>query len=320
MARSLEAAGGADLALLVCDGSRPLEPEDQEAMEAARLARHAVCLLNKQDLPCQVDRSCLPFETVLPVSAKDGTGLEALTPVLEALFGAGTFCDGSVLTNARQADAIRRAAEAMGRARDGLEDGFTRMPSSQMWRRLWRPWESSAAEPFGRTSQTGFLSGFAWENRGKEGPCLHIWTDSATTKPCPEAVAAMVEALETGWGNPSSLYRFGMDAARRLKAAREQVAKALGAESDRVFFTSGGTEADNWAVASSLARMGKRGRHVITTAVEHHAILNPMKRLEEQGYDVTYLKPDALGRVTLDALQAAIRPDNGAGIRDDGQQ
>ena len=119
----------------------------------------------------------------------------------------------------------------------------------------------------------------------------------------------MVEALETGWANPSSLYRFGMDAARRLKAAREQVAKALGAESDRVFFTSGGTEADNWAVASSLARMGKRGRHVITTAVEHHAILNPMKRLEEQGYDVTYLKPDALGRVTLDALQAAIRPD-----------
>ena len=65
--------------------------------------------------------------------------------------------------------------------------------------------------------------------------------NSATTKPCPEAVAAMVEALETGWGNPSSLYRFGMDAARRLKAAREQVAKALGAESDRVFFTSGGT-------------------------------------------------------------------------------
>lgn len=89
--------------------------------------------------------------------------------------------------------------------------------------------------------------------------------NSATTKPCPEAVAAMVEALETGWGNPSSLYRFGMDAARRLKAAREQVAKALGAESDRVFFTSGGTEADNWAVASSLARMGKPG-----AACDHH--------------------------------------------------
>ena len=63
--------------------------------------------------------------------------------------------------------------------------------------------------------------------------------NSATTKPCPEAVAAMVDALETGWGNPSALYRFGMDAARRLRVAREQVAKALGAEPDRVFFTSG---------------------------------------------------------------------------------
>ena len=102
---------------------------------------------------------------------------------------------------------------------------------------------------------------------------------SATTKPCPEAVAAMVDALETGWGNPSALYRFGMDAARRLRVAREQVAKALGAEPDRVFFTSGGTEADNWAVGSSMERMGKRGKHVVTTAVEHHAVLNPVKRL-----------------------------------------
>ena len=133
--------------------------------------------------------------------------------------------------------------------------------------------------------------------------------NSATTRPCPEAVAAMVEALETGWGNPSSLYRFGMDAAHRLKAARDQVAKALGAEPDRVFFTSGGTEADNWAIFSAMSRMGKRGRHVITTAVEHHAVLNPMRRLEEQGFEVTYLKPDALGRVCLDALREAIRPD-----------
>ena len=100
-----------------------------------------------------------------------------------------------------------------------------------------------------------------------------------------------------------------MDAAHRLKAARDQVAKALGAEPDRVFFTSGGTEADNWAIFSAMSRMGKRGRHVITTAVEHHAVLNPMRRLEEQGFEVTYLKPDALGRVCLDALREAIRPD-----------
>lgn len=133
--------------------------------------------------------------------------------------------------------------------------------------------------------------------------------NSATTKPCPQAVEAMVEALEEGWGNPSALYRFGMDAAHRLKTAREQVAKALGAEPDRVFFTSGGTEADNWAIFSSLARMGKRGKHIITTAVEHHAVLNPMKRLEEQGFQVTYLKPDHLGRVGLETLREALTPD-----------
>lgn len=125
VARSVEAAQGADLALFVCDGSRPLEPEDREAMEAASRAKHTICILNKQDLPCLVERASLPFETVLPVSAKAGTGLEALTPVLEALFGPGAACDGSILTNARQTDAIRRALESIRRAREGLAAGFT---------------------------------------------------------------------------------------------------------------------------------------------------------------------------------------------------
>ncbi len=139
---------------------------------------------------------------------------------------------------------------------------------------------------------------------------MFIYLDnSATTRPCPEAVTAMTTALTENWGNPSALYRFGMDAARSLRTAREQVAKALGAETDQVFFTSGGTEADNWAIFSAMARMGKRGKHVITTAIEHHAVLNPMKRLEEQGYTVTYLKPDQEGRITLDVLRDAIRPD-----------
>lgn len=133
--------------------------------------------------------------------------------------------------------------------------------------------------------------------------------NSATTKPCPEAVAAMTAALEQCWGNPSALYRFGMEAAHQLKTARDQVAKALGAEPDRVFFTSGGTEADNWAIFSSIARMGKRGKHIITTAVEHHAVLNPMKRLEAQGFEVTYLAPDKEGRITLETLREAIRKD-----------
>ncbi len=133
--------------------------------------------------------------------------------------------------------------------------------------------------------------------------------NSATTKPCPEATAAVMQAMENAWGNPSALYRFGMDAAKNLRTAREQAAKALGAEADRVFFTSGGTEADNWAIFSSIARMGKRGRHIITTAIEHHAVLNPIKKLEQQGFSVTYLQPDGEGRITLDSLRAALRPD-----------
>ncbi len=133
--------------------------------------------------------------------------------------------------------------------------------------------------------------------------------NSATTRPCREAIEAMVQALETDWANPSALYRFGMDAAHQLKKARGQVAAAMGAEPDRVFFTSGGTEADNWAVSGAMERMGKRCRHIVTTAVEHDAILRPMARLESQGYTVTYLTPDRLGNISPEQLQRALRPD-----------
>ena len=133
--------------------------------------------------------------------------------------------------------------------------------------------------------------------------------NSATTKPCPEAVAAMTSALTEDWGNPSALYGFGFDAAKRLREARHKVAAALGAEPDRIFFTSGGTEADNWAVFSTAQRFGKKNKHIITTAIEHHAILHCMKELEGQGFEVTYLQPDGEGRVTLDALRAALRKD-----------
>ena len=133
--------------------------------------------------------------------------------------------------------------------------------------------------------------------------------NSATTKPCKEAVEAMTAALTEGWGNPSALYGFGIDAAHALRAARSKVAAAMGAEPDRVFFTSGGTEADNWAVFSTAKRFGKKNKHIITTAVEHHAILNPMKALEAEGYEVTYLQPDGEGRITMDALKAALQKD-----------
>ena len=133
--------------------------------------------------------------------------------------------------------------------------------------------------------------------------------NSATTKPCPEAVEAVMRAMTENWGNPSALYNFGIDTARLLRTARHQVAAAMGAEPDRVFFTSGGTEADNWAIFSTAKRFGKKNKHIITTAIEHHAILNCMKELEAQGFEVTYLQPDGEGRITLDALKAALRKD-----------
>ena len=133
--------------------------------------------------------------------------------------------------------------------------------------------------------------------------------NSATTRPCPQAVEAMTKAMTENWGNPSSLYSFGIDTARDLRNARHQVAAAMGAEPERVFFTSGGTEADNWAIFGTVKRMGKRGKHIITTAMEHHAILNCMKELEAQGYEVTYLQPDAKGRVGVEDLKGALRKD-----------
>jgi len=133
--------------------------------------------------------------------------------------------------------------------------------------------------------------------------------NSATTMPCREAVDAVTQALTAHWGNPSALYDFGIETARILRSARGKVAAALGAEADRVFFTSGGTEADNWAIYGTAKRFGKRGRHIVTTAIEHHAILNCMKDLEAQGFEVTYLQPDALGRIRPEALKEALRKD-----------
>ena len=132
--------------------------------------------------------------------------------------------------------------------------------------------------------------------------------NSATTKPCQEAVEAVTAALTENWANPSALYGFGFETAKALRSARHAVAAALGAEPDRVYFTSGGTEADNWALQSTVRRLGKRGKHIITTAMEHHAILNTMKDLEAQGFEVTYLQPDSTGTVTAEALKAALRP------------
>ena len=133
--------------------------------------------------------------------------------------------------------------------------------------------------------------------------------NSATTKPCEAAVAAVGETMTQYWGNPSALYDFGIDTARKILSARGQVAKTMGAENDRVFFTSGGTEADNWAIFGTVKRLGKRGKHIVTTAIEHHAVLHCMKELEAQGYEVTYLQPDSDGRISLENLKESLRKD-----------
>ena len=133
--------------------------------------------------------------------------------------------------------------------------------------------------------------------------------NSATTKPCQEAVEAVTKSLTENWGNPSALYNFGIDTGKMLRTARHQVAAAMGAEPDRIFFTSGGTEADNWAIFSTVKRYGKKNKHIITTAIEHHAILHCMKELEAQGFEVTYLQPDETGCVAADTLKAALRKD-----------
>ena len=133
--------------------------------------------------------------------------------------------------------------------------------------------------------------------------------NSATTKPCAEAIAAINQTLTENWANPSALYQFGIDAAKDMRLARAKVAAALGAEPDRVFFTSGGTEADNWALLGAAKRFGKKNKHIITTAIEHHAVLNTVKELEANGFEVTYLQPEKDGTVTLDTLRSALRKD-----------
>ena len=118
--RSRQAAEQADLALFLCDGSKPLEPEDQEAIQTAKLAKHAVGVINKCDLAPCVRPDELPFGQVFSISAKQGLGLDELSQALQALFSDATPCDGSILTNARQTDAVRRARDAMELALEGL--------------------------------------------------------------------------------------------------------------------------------------------------------------------------------------------------------
>ena len=133
--------------------------------------------------------------------------------------------------------------------------------------------------------------------------------NAATTKVSRAAARAALQTMTEGFGNPSARYPLGGQAAKRLKADRETVAKALGCDSRELIFTSCGTEGDNWAIQAALQKNRHLGRHIITTAIEHAAILEPCKRLEQQGYEVTCLLPNAEGGIDLGDLEAALRPD-----------
>ena len=132
---------------------------------------------------------------------------------------------------------------------------------------------------------------------------------AATTKISPAARDAMIAALDT-YGNPSSVHTLGQQASAELGRARETIARQLGASPREIYFTSGGSEGDNQALltgAKNGAAAGKR--HIISTAMEHHAVLHTLEALEQQGFSVTYLKPDSEGRISPRQLEEAIRPD-----------
>lgn len=133
--------------------------------------------------------------------------------------------------------------------------------------------------------------------------------NAATTKVCAEAAKAAADAMTESYGNPSSGHPLGRAAAELVRSARADLAAALGCAAEEVYFTSCGTEGNNWAIRGAVELGRRKGKHIITTAIEHSAVLEPIKDLARAGYEVTYLKPDRTGRVPIDSLAAALRPD-----------
>ena len=133
--------------------------------------------------------------------------------------------------------------------------------------------------------------------------------NAATTRLIPEVFCEMTPYMTEIYGNPSSPHYFGQQAGIAVDKARKQVADAINADPSEIIFTSGGSEADNTAIRGIAERYKNRGRHIITTAVEHHAVLHTCQLLEKQGYEVTYLPVDEFGMVTVDQVREAMRKD-----------
>ena len=133
--------------------------------------------------------------------------------------------------------------------------------------------------------------------------------NAATTRTAKEVVDAMIPYFTENYGNPSSIYELGQRSKEAITTAREQIAEVIGAKPEEIYFTAGGSEADNWALKAACEAYEKKGKHIITTKIEHHAILHTCEYLEKKGVEVTYLDVDENGLVDLDELQKAIRPD-----------
>ena len=133
--------------------------------------------------------------------------------------------------------------------------------------------------------------------------------NAATTRPYPEVIQAMIKFSEEKFYNPSSLYSLAMEVRREIEAARIKIAKTLNCSQEEILFTSGGTEANNWAIKGILQKYKSKGRHIITSTIEHHSVLNLCHYLAKKGWDVTFLPVDKYGLVNVNAVKEAIRDD-----------
>ena len=137
-----------------------------------------------------------------------------------------------------------------------------------------------------------------------------IYLDNAATTPtAPEVIEAMLPFYERRYGNPSALYDLGQKSHDAIEESRKIIAQSIGAQPEEIYFTAGGSESDNWALKCTAESMVMRGRHIITTKIEHHAILRTCGYLEQNGYEITYLPVNDKGTVSLEQVRRAIRPD-----------
>jgi len=139
---------------------------------------------------------------------------------------------------------------------------------------------------------------------------MNVYFDNAaSTMVRDEAIEAMNRVMSTNYGNPSSMHAFGRQAKTELENARSNIADAMGAQPGNIYFTSGGTEANNLAIFGAADKLSRKGKHIITSAIEHSAVLDPIKKLEKQGWEVSYLEPDLSGCITVNSFCEALRED-----------